>query len=163
MKRHESLRPLSQHHHFALMESLFIRRAKEQPEADRSAALRKTAVDFVSFWESKGKLHFREEEEILLPAYASHVDLQEDADVLRMLADHASIRARVNAVASGLSANQAVDLQIAELGQILHDHVRLEEDIIFPRIEKTLTESEMQQLGSRLTWLHPKGKDTCQI
>ena len=145
------------------MESLFIRRAKEKPEADRSAALREIAEDFISFWESKGKLHFREEEEILLPAYASHVDLQEDADVLRMLADHASIRARVNALASCLSAHQAVDRQITELGQILQDHVRLEENIIFPRIEKTLSESEMQQLGRRLTWLHPKGKESCEI
>src|SRR5262245_61894543 len=115
MKRHDSLRPLSQHHHFALMESLFIRRADEEPAAGRPAALKRIAEDFLAFWDSKGKIHFREEEEILLPAYAAHIDLQEDDDVLRMLADHAAIRARINTLASCLSSNQAVDRQITEL------------------------------------------------
>jgi hemerythrin-like domain-containing protein len=157
MKRHRSLHALSQHHHFALMESLFIRRAGEKSGAARTAALKKVAEDFVHFWESGGRIHFREEEEILLPAYASHVPLEEDADVLRMLADHAAIRARIRA----LSSTRAEDEAILALGRMLYDHVRLEENVIFPRIEKTLTETEMQEMGRLLTWLHPR--NACEI
>ena len=163
MKRHESLHPLSQHHHFALMESLFIRRADEMLEADRAATLRKTAEDFLAFWESKGRQHFREEEEILLPAYAAHIDLQQDADVMRMLADHALIRSHIQVLSALVEAKQSLENEIVALGQKLHDHVRLEENVIFPRIEKTLSEAELQQLGTRLSWLHPKKGEACEI
>ena len=40
MKRHASLHPLSQHHHFALMQALFMRRAAEAPASRRAAAVR---------------------------------------------------------------------------------------------------------------------------
>ena len=86
MKRHESLHELSRHHHFALMEALYIRRAMNEPPEKRALRLRKVAEKFVEFWEKKGKLHFREEEEILLPAYSVHVPLENDQDVIRMLA-----------------------------------------------------------------------------
>jgi len=55
MKRHESQHPLSQHHHFALIEALQIRRAKELPATKRSAALRKLAEEFLRFWEETGR------------------------------------------------------------------------------------------------------------
>src|SRR5262245_25234938 len=96
MKRHESLHALSQHHHFALLESLFIRRANQESEATRADRLRKVAENFVKFWETRGKLHFREEEEILIPTYALHISIENDQDVIRMLADHAVIRGKID-------------------------------------------------------------------
>lgn len=157
MKRHESLHELSRHHHFALLESLAIRRAGEELPERRPDAMKKVAETFVRFWNEKGRLHFREEEEILLPAYASHVPLQDDPDVIRMLAEHASIRAKIGQLASLLDSNQALEPALTELGRLLHDHIRLEENIIFPRIEATLSEEELQQTGCSLTVLHPKG------
>src|SRR5262245_31025189 len=95
MKRHESLHALSRHHHFALQESLFIRRANEESGVKREIRLREVAEKFIEFWETKGKLHFRDEEEILIPAYVLHFSIQDDQDVMRMLADHAMIRAKI--------------------------------------------------------------------
>ncbi len=161
MKRHESLHALSRHHHFALMESLNIRRANEESSTTRDSSLSKVADDFIQFWETKGKLHFREEEEILIPAYALHVAIENDQDVMRMLADHAMIRAKIGKLASLLSKNEAFENDLKELGKILQNHVRLEEDIIFPRLEKTLSEDELQKVGHLLTSLHPKG--SCEI
>ncbi|MCI0612652.1 hemerythrin domain-containing protein [bacterium] len=161
MKRHESLHALSQHHHFALMESLFIRRANEESIPTRDSSLRKVAEEFIQFWEKKGKLHFREEEEILIPAYALHVSIENDQDVMRMLADHAMIRAKIGKLASLLANNEAFETNLTELGEILQNHVRLEENIIFPRMEKTLSEEELQKVGHLLTWLHPKG--SCEL
>ena len=48
MKRHESLYALSRHHHFALMEALFIRRAMEDTSDNRQVHLRKVAEKFVA-------------------------------------------------------------------------------------------------------------------
>lgn len=161
MKRHESLHALSQHHHFALLESLFIRRANEESGATRETHLREVAQKFIEFWEKKGKLHFRDEEEILIPTYALHVSIQDDQDVMRMLADHAMIRAKIGKLASLLSNNEAFETDLIELGEMLQSHVRLEENIIFPRMEKSLSEEELQKVGHLLTWLHPKG--SCEL
>jgi hemerythrin-like domain-containing protein len=156
MKRHESLHALSQHHHFALIQALQIRLAREQPAARRAAALRKVAAEFVRFWEKTGREHFREEEEILLPAYARHASLAEDRDVVRMLADHAEIRALISEIREALSAGEVPGEKVAALGRRLYDHVRLEEDRIFPRFEKTLPEAELRALEKHFTRLHPK-------
>lgn len=162
MKRHESLHALSQHHHFALIEALFIKRAREVPPAKRAASLRKVAEKFLRFYEKTGKVHFREEEEVLLPAYARHVRIEEDKDVKRMLAEHAAIRALIGEVAARLLNEQPFEEQLESLGKMLHDHVRLEEDVIFPRIEKTLSESELRETGKHFTRLHKKG-ETCEF
>jgi hemerythrin-like domain-containing protein len=161
MKRHESLHALSQHHHFALMESLFIRRANQESAATREASLRKVAEEFIQFWDKTGKLHFREEEEILIPAYALHVPIENDHDVMRMLADHATIRAKIGKINSLLENKESFETDLMELGELLQTHVRLEEDVIFPRLEKTLTEEQLQKLGHLLNWLHPKG--SCEL
>jgi len=90
-----------------------------------------------------------------LPAYGRHVRLDEDADVMRMLADHAQIRAGMQDLREMLDANRLGEDRLIALGQLLHDHVRLEEDKIFPRIETVLPEDELFRLGPHLTRLHP--------
>src|SRR5262245_33671170 len=123
MKRHESLIPLSQHHHFALLQSLFIRRANQEDETTRGSSLRKVAKNFVEFLENKGKINFREEEEILIPAYALHVSIENDLDVIRMLADHAAIRAKIGKLTALLSNNEPFEAHLIELGDVLQNHV----------------------------------------
>lgn len=154
LKRHKSLHPLSEHHHHVLVQALLIRRARQAPAGRRAAALRRAARDYVQFWERTGSKHFREEEEVLLPAYARHVRLDRDRAVMRMLADHAAIRARIEQLRAALAARQSVEADVVELGQMLHNHVRLEENEIFPCVEATLSAAELEALGKRLTWLH---------
>jgi hemerythrin-like domain-containing protein len=155
MRRHTSLHPLSEHHH-ALVQALEIARAAQAPVAERRARLRQAAESLLHFWEGGGQNHFREEEEVLLPALARHMRLDQDADVMRMLADHAQIRAAIQDIGSALSENRVEDGQIIATGQLLHDHVRLEEDTIFPRIEAALDERELVALKPHLTSLHRK-------
>ena len=154
MKRHPSLHALSEHHHHALVQALLIRRAAGQSPRHRRAAVRRVARDYLRFWQTTGRLHFREEEEVLLPALARHVALDTQPAVMRMLAQHAVIRARIEQLATSLAANRNVEPELTPLGQLLHDHVRLEENQIFPRIEALLTEKELRRLGHRLTRLH---------
>jgi len=158
MKRHPSLHPLSEHHHHALVRALEIRRAEQGPRAERSAALRQVGQTFVRFWKTAGRQHFREEEEILLPAYASHARLDDNPQIMRMLAEHALIRAKVEQLEKALRARQPVDAEVLALGQLLQGHVRLEEDEIFPHIEAVLGEPELAALGARFTPLHKEKK-----
>jgi len=163
MKRHPSLHPLSQHHHFALIQALGMRRAAEAPLERRASAVAASARKFVAFWHKTGLVHFREEEEILLPAYARHARLDEDAGVMRLLADHAEIRAAVQDFERQLEAEMPIEpAAMARLAQLLHDHVRFEENEIFPRIERVLDEANLSAMGRGLTRLHAK-KDVCEI
>jgi hemerythrin-like domain-containing protein len=164
MKRHPSLHPLSRHHHFALIQALAMRRAAEETPAEkRAAAIKRQAEQFVKFWNKAGHIHFREEEEVLLPAYARHARLDQDASVMKMLADHAEIRAAVQDFERLLAANVPVeDAVMARVAKLLHDHVRLEENELFPRIEKTLGEERLNAMGRGLTSLHSRN-DACDI
>jgi hemerythrin-like domain-containing protein len=163
VKRHPSLHPLSQHHHFALIQALGMRRAAEAPAEKRAAAVARQAEKFVRFWHKSGSVHFREEEDVLLPAYARHTRLDRDAEVMRVLADHAEIRAAVLDFEWRLAARTPIEAgELARLGKLLHDHVRLEENEVFPRIEKTLGQEGLNAMGLGLTRLHSKN-DPCEI
>jgi hemerythrin-like domain-containing protein len=163
VKRHPSLHPLSQHHHFALIQALGMRRAAEAPTGKRAAAVERQAEKFVRFWHKTGQVHFREEEEVLLPAYARHTRLDRDADVMRILADHAEIRAAARHFEERLAAKASIAAEeMGRLGKLLHDHVRLEENEVFPRIEKTLGEEQLNAMGRGLTRLHSK-HEVCEI
>ena len=161
MKRHAGLRALSQHHHFALTQALEMRRATQAPTTRRPAALRGAAQTFLRFWKKTGQQHFREEEEILLPAYAQHARLDRDPAVVRLLAEHAQIRARIQALEASLEAGSVSEEALAALARALHDHVRFEENEVFPRIEAALGEANQLALGRRLTSLH--AKNSCEI
>jgi hemerythrin-like domain-containing protein len=153
MKRHAELHRLSEHHHHVLIEALEIRRAAESSAPDRNQRLRHLAESLLRFWNESGQTHFVEEEQVLLPKYARHFRLDKDPDIMRMLADHAEIRAQMEDLKESLGQSFIPERLIA-LGRILHDHVRLEEDHIFPRIETALSEAELNSVGSRLTRLH---------
>ena len=63
MKRHPSLRPFSDDHHQGLVNARRLKRAAsgEEPHAANIAR------DFLEFWRRDTSLHFRKEEEVLLP------------------------------------------------------------------------------------------------
>lgn len=140
-----------------------MRRAAEAPEEKRAAAVERQAEKFVRFWHKAGSVHFREEEEVLLPAYARHARLDRDAQIMRVLADHAEIRAAVLDLEQRLAEKLPIPAEeIGRLGKLLHDHVRLEENEVFPRIEKALGEERLNAMGRGLTRLHSK-HDLCEI
>jgi hemerythrin-like domain-containing protein len=163
VKRHPSLHPLSQHHHFALIQALEMRRAAGAPAEKRQAAVERQAEKFLRFWHKVGLVHFREEEEVLLPAYARHIRLDQDAEVMRLLADHAEIRATVRDFEWRHEEKTPIPVEaMARLAKLLRDHVRMEENEVFPRIEKILGEENLNAMGRGLTRLHSK-TDVCDI
>lgn len=137
MKRHPALIPLSRDHHHALVIAKRLRAATPQTATDAAQA-------FLTHWDTEEKIHFRLEEEELLPAYAAYGDPNHPT-VVRMLIDHMLIRRAAHQIASAGSLELLHDL-----GSRLADHVALEEHELFPLIEAALPDAELQTLGERI-------------
>ncbi|MFZ4450916.1 hemerythrin domain-containing protein [Salibacterium aidingense] len=140
IKRHESLYSLSHHHHHGLFLALNLKRV--DTEKARYTA-EKVLENVRNFWDPGGVQHFREEEEILLPAFAQYasVDIPE---IKTMLTEHVRIRALMEKVTHA----EVPDIEeMRHLGAILESHIRTEERVIFPMIERTLPEEKLQELS----------------
>lgn len=137
MKRHAALVPLSRDHHHALVIARRLRSAEEHDARDVARA-------FLEHWEAEERLHFRLEEEVLLPAYAVYGD-PDHAAVVRTLLDHVLIGRDVERL-----ANDPPLALLHQLGERLANHVRLEENELFPLVERTIPEPALSALGARL-------------
>jgi hypothetical protein len=137
MRRHPALVELSRDHHRALVVAQALCRAGTRPETTPE-------VLFARFWSTDGEAHFRLEEDLLLPAYALHGDPRHPA-VVQMLIDHMTIRRDAVLIATGRPTEI-----MHRLGTQLMAHVRLEERHVFPLIEETLSEDELDAIGVRL-------------
>jgi iron-sulfur cluster repair protein YtfE (RIC family) len=137
MKRHPALQELSRDHQHALAVALRLKRADatSADEARRS---------FLDYWEREGRVHFREEEEVLLPTLARFSELDQPI-VARVLLDHVRIRR----LADDVGGDGALD-PLHALGTELEQHVRREERELFPLIEQSLPEPELVALSERL-------------
>lgn len=136
MKRAEALRPLSREHLLALLTAKKLREAGELEQA---------AGAFLEFWRGDGRRHFRVEEEVLLPGWAMHAEVDRDG-VRRMLDEHLAIRRE----ALRLEAGEASLDEARELGRLLHDHVRFEERQLFPRVEADLDDADLARLATAI-------------
>lgn len=138
-RRHEALHPLTHHHHHALVAALKLKRAGT---GKSTLSIEEIKAELKAFWEPGGQEHFREEEEVLLPAYARHASL-DLPEITEMLLEHVRIRSLVKDILE--EEGKPVPL-MNELGHLLEEHVRKEERVIFPMIEDTLPEIEIQKL-----------------
>jgi hemerythrin-like domain-containing protein len=138
MKRNEALRQLSRDHHRALETALKLRRAGDSD----AEAVRE---EYLDFWRGHATRHFRIEEEVMLPAYARYAD-PTDAEVARVLTDHVEIRRRSADLAKGTPTGE----ELNELGELLSDHVRHEERVLFPLIERRMPEEALVAMAQEM-------------
>jgi iron-sulfur cluster repair protein YtfE (RIC family) len=136
VRRHRALEALSRDHHRALVVARELKRA----DGARAPAARDA---FLAYWDSEGREHFREEEEILLPACAAWIDPGHPL-VARVLTDHVRIRELADRL------DTAPPERLHDLGRELEQHVRREERELFPLIEETLPDEALQRLVERL-------------
>ena len=141
MKRHKSLYPLSWDHHHALVEARHLRLAENAKEA---------AERFIEFWQQSLQNHFREEEEILLPLFARFTQ-PDRAEIVETLAQHADIRRRIDELIDCLNNGAVIDAEsLKELASALDQHIRFEENELFPAIESAVAEEELWKMNSQL-------------
>ncbi|MFD1037344.1 hemerythrin domain-containing protein [Virgibacillus byunsanensis] len=142
IKRHESLKPLSRHHMIGLHLALKLKRAGTEESRLTMEEIMKEAKEF---WIPNGQNHFREEEEILLPAYAQYANVNQP-EIIEMLLEHVKIRSQIEKL---LNNDENLDA-MHELGTLLESHIRKEERVIFPMIEKALPEEKLHELAPYL-------------
>jgi hypothetical protein len=132
MRRSEALRSLSREHHQALRVAQELRRTDDPEQA---------AATFREFWRREGALHFRIEEEVLLPTWELLGTVDAEA-AARLAREHLELRAA--ALALGERPPLAA---IRELGERLGAHVRFEERGLFQLIEADLGAAELERLA----------------
>ena len=145
MKRTQELRTLSEDHHHGLVQARRLRRA-----ADEAISTEPVAEEFLDFWQKETTIHFRKEEEVLLPVMARHGGELSREPIVEMLQGHAQIRALVMRLSDETMGGNVRPETLHEIGEQLEAHIRLEEREVFPLIEKSLSEAALTELAARL-------------
>ena len=142
IKRNQELVVLSQEHHHALV---FCTRLKKAHLTDV-----KTLQLFVDdFWSTNTATHFDNEEKWLLP------EMENNEIKNQFIAEHQQIRALVSQIKN--ATDEVVEVAV-ELAQVLNNHVRFEERILFPYLKKKIPADKMAEIGIALSEV----KITCQ-
>lgn len=143
MKRDSALHPLSHQHHNALTGCLLIRKGVQK------GADKKVLNDFTRQLFNDDILgHLDAEEKFMFPAldklgggYKSI--LKNDHDRLRVLGERLSMQNNGYALYSAIA-------------NLLEQHIRFEERVVFNKLQEKLSESEMQQLGQSLNGIQAR-------
>ncbi len=129
MKRHPALVPLSHDHHHTLVHARELHGAATGDEPAR----REAAARFLAHFALDVVRHFREEEELVFPL----LPLQ-PPELDRVLAQHQRIRALARRLRDEPAAGT-----LAELGDLLQEHIRLEERIVFELVQEHVPEGTL--------------------
>jgi hemerythrin-like domain-containing protein len=141
MKRNINLQPLSKQHHNALMAVLLLKKGVAKT-AD--AEVMKGFI--LSIWNDELKEHFAMEEQIFSEYYAnkalSHL-------IEQMHKEHQAIKEMIGEFLSSSATLQLIE----QFYQILEQHIRFEERILFPVVENTLTDDALNKIGHQFSLL----------
>ena len=143
MKRHKALIPLSHDHHHALKLASAIR--KNAPVAKRAKLSNDDKIKDVEItYRTELIPHFKNEEDILFKT-AKGKDSELDKMTSEILNEHKLIEKAVKTLRIG-DTEENLDL----FGKFLEAHIRKEERIVFPKIETTLSEAELDSLIGKI-------------
>ena len=134
LKRNECLVSLSHEHHHGLV---FCKRLKKAEHAKENI-IKKFVNDF---WVKSLAKHFETEEKLFLPV------MKENALKTQFINEHLQIKKLISEIKSTDHNVQKMALQLAN---ILNDHIRFEERIMFPEIEKIVDAEKLKKIGSEL-------------
>lgn len=147
MKRHPDLRKFSRDHHQGLIHA---RRLRKTASGEEPGSAEDNVRAFLEFWREETSVHFREEEEILLPVAARHGVGSDREPLSSMLAQHAGIRGLVLALGDELERGHPEPRTMLRLGEALEEHIRLEEREAFPYLESEMPEHALSEVSERL-------------
>ncbi|MBA6151233.1 hemerythrin domain-containing protein [Gelidibacter maritimus] len=126
LKRHKALQPFSREHHHGLLLSWKIRTGfSKNIEIERI----KTYADW--FFENELIPHFELEEAHIFPLLDADHEL-----IKRALAEHRRLKRLFN-------DEKDIEKSLHKIEEELEQHIRFEERILFPEIQKTATEAQL--------------------
>ncbi len=146
LKRHPALVPLSKDHHFGLLLCWKIRTGiKNDISADR-------LVNYVNyFFNDHLKPHFREEEQHIFTLLDAR-----DEKRLKAELQHTQLVSLIGE----LSNNPAGSIEkLNQLADDLDQHIRFEERDLFPYVQNTLDEKELEVLKNKIEDIHQNVPD----
>lgn len=147
MRRAPELKTLSEDHHHGLVQA---RRLRGAGVGDDAPPVGDAAASFLDFWQRDTSLHFRKEEEVLLPVVARNGGDVSSENATTMLVEHARIRGLVMQLSDEVEGAGARPETLHELGALLEAHIRFEERVLFPSLEESLGEEALEELAARL-------------
>jgi iron-sulfur cluster repair protein YtfE (RIC family) len=107
------------------------------------AALADAVAAFLEAYETELIMHFREEEEQLLPLLPA--DQAEELTV-RTLLEHVELHRLARSLRQQTSHGPPQPDTVRALSELLRQHVRMEEDQLFPLIERIVPEADLADL-----------------
>lgn len=126
LKRHKALQPFSREHHHGLLLSWKIRSGfNKNIEVERI----KTYADW--FFENELIPHFELEETHIFPLLDADNEL-----IKRALAEHRRLKRLFN-------DDKDIERSLHKIEEELEQHIRFEERILFPEIQKNATEAQL--------------------
>jgi iron-sulfur cluster repair protein YtfE (RIC family) len=146
VKRAAELRSLSEDHHHGLVNARRLR----QVAAERKGAWEEAAGTFLEFWQKDTSIHFRQEEEVLLPVLARYGGEPDQPSVILMLAQHARIRGLIMDLSDEVTGKGVRPETLQSIGEALEEHIGLEEREVFPLVEDVLPQAGLEELTARL-------------
>jgi hemerythrin-like domain-containing protein len=139
MKRHVQLQPLSRQHHNGLLAALLVKKGLQRNTQPSVVA------DFIlKNWENDLEEHFTLEEVVVIPAAESKQ--LDDNLTQQLLQEHRQIRSIITSIQQQSYTKE----DLHTFADLLEKHIRFEERIYFPEVEKLLTEEEMLLVGAQL-------------
>ena len=140
IKRSEQLAPLSREHHDGLLFAWKIRQGLKNG-TDLS-----TIGRFVQwYWQAHLQHHFEQEEAAFVPAIPAG-----DVLVQQMAAEHRQIKESIYALSQSDSESA-----LAALATLVNDHIRFEERILFPHIEKAVSTKVLNDMQAQFSDSEP--------
>lgn len=138
IKRNPHIVKLSQDHHASLLFCWKLRQGvKKEVAPDRMGKY------IAYFYEYHFTPHFFEEETILF------APMPEDELVLQAFAEHKTILNLAHTLIDGKAENPYEEIN--RLADLVDKHVRFEERVLFPHIEHSLDESQLEAIGEQLS------------
>ncbi|MEJ2615505.1 MAG: hemerythrin domain-containing protein [Ignavibacteriaceae bacterium] len=144
MKRHKSLIFISHDHYHGLQLAQLIK--KNSPKfKNLPNDLEGKKSYTINFYENDLLHHFYLEENIIQPAVKGKT---KEIDKLfeEIIVEHKNIERAVES----LKENSNTENKLDEIGIMLQEHIRKEEQILFEKIQKALSENELQKLEEEL-------------
>ncbi|MFN5135285.1 MAG: hemerythrin domain-containing protein [Chitinophagaceae bacterium] len=138
MKRNKNLQPLSRQHHNALMAVLLLRKGV-QKNVDANVM-----KDFIlSVWNDELKTHFKAEEKWMIPNVED-----EELHIMykQILNEHQQLRAFIRQFEINISTIEIIE----QFYKLLDQHIRFEERIFFPAVEKNFTTTQLETIGKHI-------------
>ena len=130
MRRHDALIPLSHDHHHALAQVRGLRSAAETSDESRMESARA----FLDFFRDDTLGHFRQEEEKVFPLGVDSPELRETLG--QVMFEHLRIHRLVLGLQEAVDNGAVSPDQMVQLAGVLERHIRFEEKVVFPEIER---------------------------